>query len=232
MNDIFEKMKKDFDEFMAQAQKFVEETKVGNLNTGGYNTGNLNTGDYNTGNLNTGDYNTGHANTGSHNTGNCNTGGWNTGHGNTGGWNTGTCNAGRCNTGLSNTGNFNTGNFNTGNCNTGNYNTGYCNTITPTDILVFNQPCKRSDWENAKKPLWMNVNLTFWVRKEDMTSAEKKAHPTYKTTGGYVKVYKSLHEAYKDSWDKASKEDKELTFKLPNFDIEVFKEIFGFTPEI
>lgn len=242
MNYVFKKMKKDFDEFMTEAQKFVEETKANNHNTGDYNTGHHNSGDYNTGDYNTGDYNTkdyntGYCNAGYRNSGCHNTGHWNTGSRNDGRCNVGDCNIGSWNTGNRNAGNFNAGDWNEGNCNTGNWNTGdwntgFFNTITPSKILVFNKSCKFCEWNKAKKPQWIHVSLTRWIAEEDMTDKEKKAHPTYKTLSGYLKVYKTLREAYKDSWDKASKEDKELTFKLPNFDIEVFKEIFGFEPII
>lgn len=210
--DIFEQMQKDFDEFLKEAKKLVEKEKMeckntGDCNTGCRNTGDCNTGNRNTGAFNTGNRNTGHFNTGNGNTGNCNTGNWNTGH-------------------------WNTGHRNTGDYNTGNYNTGYCNTITPDDILIFNKPGKRSDWNDAKKPDWMHVSLTQWISEEYMTDKEKEAYPSYVTTGGYLKVYPTLQAAYVDSWNKASKEDRELTFKLPNFDIDVFKEIFGFEPKM
>ena len=186
MNDILEKMKKDFDEFMAEAKKFVEEQK----NEGRLNTGYCNSGDFNSGDFNSGDFNSGDFNSGNRNSGNCNSG------------------------------DFNSGNF----------NSGYCNTITPDDVLIFNKPAKRADWEKVQKPNWMYVSLTQWIPEEDMTYKEKEAYPSYITTGGYLKVYSTLQAAYVDAWDKASKEDRALTFKLPNFDIEVFKEIFGFTP--
>ena len=223
--DIFEQMQKDFDEFLKEAKKLVDKEKMERCNTGDWNTGYRNTGNCNTGNRNTGDCNTGDWNTGNRNTGYRNTGNWNTGN-----RNTGDCNTGAWNTGNRNTGDWNTGNRNTGDWNTGNHNTGYCNTITPDDILIFNKPAKRSDWEKAEKPEWMYVSTTQWIYEEDMTDKEKEAYPSYVTTGGYLKVYPTLQAAYVDAWEKASKEDKELTFKLPNFDIEVFKEIFGFTP--
>ena len=112
--------------------------------------------------------------------------------------------------------------------NSGYWNTGYCNSISPDDCLIFNKPAKRSDWENAVKPEWIYVSLTEWIEESDMADKEKEAFPSYITTGGYLKVYESLKHAYIESWEKASKEDRELTFKLPNFDIEVFKEVFGF----
>ena len=159
--------------------------------------------------------NTGDSNTGDWNTGNCNTGDSNTGNWNTGDWNTG---------------DRNTGDWNTGNWNTGNWSTGYCNTVTPDDCLIFNKAAKRSDWNNADKPNWIYAKLTQWVNENDMTDKEKDAYPSYVTTGGYLKAHKNLHAAYKEAWDKATPEDRAKTFKLPHFDLEVFKEIFGFNP--
>ena len=65
-----------------------------------------------------------------------------------------------------------------------------------------------------------------------MTDKEKEANPSYLTKGGYLKEYNSLKEAYVEAWEKASEEDKLKTFKLPNYDEDVFKEVFGFTPNI
>ena len=166
-------------------------------------------------NRNTGEWNTGDWNTGDCNTGDCNTGNWNTGYSNTGDWNTGKWNTGYCNT---------------GDWNTGNWNTGYCNTVTPDDCLIFNKPSKRSVWKNAEKPQWIYASLTKWIDDSDMTDKEKEAFPTYVTTGGYLKSYTSLKHAYVESWEKASGEDRQKTFNLPNFDAEVFEEIFGFNP--
>lgn len=59
-----------------------------------------------------------------------------------------------------------------------------------------------------------------------MTEQEKTENPTYKTTGGYLKVYK-YKEAWLKAWNSATEEDKQLLYALPNFDAEVFKEISG-----
>jgi len=184
-----------------------------------------NTGDCNTGNRNIGDCNTGHWNTGDYNTGHCNTGDYNTGN-----RNTGHCNTGDCNTGNRNIGDCNTGHCNIGDYNTGHWNTGHCNTITPDEILIFNKLGKREDWDNAKKPNWMFVDLTEWINESNMTDKEKEAYPSYVTTGGYLKCYPSLKAAYIEAWENADKEDRDKTFKLPNFDPVVFEEIFGFNP--
>lgn len=118
---------------------------------------------------------------------------------------------------------------NTGNCNTGNWNTGYFNTITPDDVLIFNKSAKRKDWENTRKPDWICFYLTEWVTESEMTDKEKEAYPSYTTTGGFLKVCTSCQHAAIEAWNKTSQEDKELTLKLPNFDDDVFKEIFGFS---
>ena len=209
-----------------------ETTNTGNWNTGNWNTGDRNTGHRNTGNWNTGDRNTGHWNTGDRNTGNRNTGYCNTGYRNTGYWNTGDRNTGDRNTGNRNTGYWNTGYRNTGHWNTGDRNTGYCNTITPEEVLIFNKLCSIKKWEKASKPDWMYARLTQWITEDDMTKKEKESNPSYITTKGYLKFYSNIQHAYIEGWEKASKEDRELTFELPNFDIKVFKEIFGFTPTL
>ena len=170
------------------------------------NTGDYNTGDYNTGSCNTGDYNTGDYNTGDYNTGDYNTGNGNTGDGNTGG--------------------YNTGNGNTGNWNNCGFETGYFNTEESKTVRVFNQECSFDEWDNIEKPNFLYFNSTEWVYASDMSEAEKAANPSYETTGGYLKQYE-YKEAFKKSWDNASKEDRALLFKLPNFDAEIFKEISG-----
>jgi len=141
-------------------------------------------------------------------------------------------NTGNMNTGYWNTGNMNTGDRNTGNWNTGNMNTGYCNSITPKKCLIFNKEALIEDWKNAEKPEWIYADLTIWIEELKMTDKEKEAYPSYVTTGGYLKAYNSLKEAYVDAWEKASEEDKLKIFKLPNYNEDVFKEVFGFTPNV
>ncbi len=194
------------------------------------NTSNSNTGNFNTGNGNAGYCNTGHSNTGNCNTGNWNAGDRNTGDRNTGDYNTGDCNIGDYNTGDCNTGDYNTGYWNTGYWNTGDCNTGYCNSITPDTCLIFNKEGRREDWANADKPDWMYATLTKWICKDDMTDKEKEAYPSYTTTGGYLKHYTSLKHAFIEAWEKADEEDRAKTRKLPNFDEDVFEEVFGFNP--
>ena len=208
--------------------------------TGRCNTGDWNTGNCNTGNCNTGNCNTGNCNTGNRNTGDCNTGDWNTGNCNTGDWNTGNCNTGNCNTGDCNTGNCNTGNCNTGNCNTGNRNTGDwnkssfntgCFNTEEQKIMLFNKPSNMtySEWLDSDARYLLNQipkDVVEWVYEEDMTDEEKAAHPTYETTGGYLKVLDES-ECGQLWWGSLSDRRKEIIKAIPNFDAEIFFQCTG-----
>jgi hypothetical protein len=193
-------------------------------NTGDLNTGDSNTGHCNTGNGNTGDSNTGYLNTGNGNTGDLNTGNGNTGHRNTGGLNTGDFNTGGLNTGHRNTGDLNIGNKNTGDWNIGNFNTGYLCTDTPK-VRIFN---KETDVPRGDIhfPAWMYFDLVKWVKSDDMTEAEKEAHPEHETTGGYLKQL-DYKEAAQASYNNATREDQDKVEQLPNYDPEILFEIFG-----
>ena len=193
---------------------------TGLCNTGNWNTGNRNTGDWNTGNWNTGNRNTGNWNTGNCNTGNCNTGNRNTGNRNTGNWNTGN----------RNTGNWNTGNRNTGDWNKSSFNTGCFNTEEST-IMLFNKPSEWTyrDWLNSDaRYLLMDIpkDVVEWVYENYMTEDEKKAHPSYKTTGGYLKILDES-ECAQIWWDGLSEADRNKIKSIPNFDIEIFEQCTG-----
>ncbi len=190
-------------------------------NAGDYNAGDWNAGDDNAGNGNAGDDNAGSWNAGNDNAGNGNAGSYNAGNGNAGSYNAGDYNAGNWNAGGWNTGNRNAGGWNAGNC-----NAGYFNIDTQDTIRVFGVDCKREDWIRAYKPSFLFFDLTEFIIDTAMTNKEKSDHPKYKTTGGYLKKYE-YKEAFKKSWDNASDEDKELLYKLPNFNADIFKEISG-----
>ena len=183
---------------------------TGRCNTGNCNTGDWNTGDWNTGNCNTGNRNTRNWNTGNRNTGNCNTGNCNTGD-----WNTGNCNTGNCNTGDWNKSSFNTGCFNT----------------EEQKIMLFNKPSDMtySEWLGSDARYLLNQipkDVVEWVYEEDMTDAEKAAHPTYETTGGYLKVLDES-ECGQLWWGSLSDRRKEIIKAIPNFDAEIFFQCTG-----
>ena len=183
---------------------------IGKNCTGRCNTGNRNTGDWNTGNRNTGD-----CNTGNRNTGNRNTGDWNTGNRNTGDWNTG---------------NRNTGDWNTGDWNKSSFNTGCFNT-EEQKIMLFNKPSNMtySEWLDSDARYLLNQipkDVVEWVYEEDMTDEEKAAHPTYETTGGYLKVLDES-ECGQLWWGSLSDRRKEIIKAIPNFDAEIFFQCTG-----
>ena len=183
-----------------------------------------------TGRCNTGDWNTGDWNTGDWNTGDCNTGDWNTGNRNTGNRNTGDCNTGNRNTGNRNTGNRNTGNRNTGDWNKSSFNTGCFNT-EEQKIMLFNKPSNMtySEWLDSDARYLLNQipkDVVEWVYEEDMTDEEKAAHPTYETTGGYLKVLDES-ECGQLWWGSLSDRRKEIIKAIPNFDAEIFFQCTG-----
>jgi hypothetical protein len=185
----------------------TKDTNTGYYNTGNYNTGNHNTGNHNTGNHNTGYYNTGNDNTGYHNTGNYNTGNYNTGN--------------------DNTGHYNTGNDNTGNYNTGSFHVGCFNTVDAEKAYYFNTLIARAVWDAAKKPIWLyKPSPTTWVESMSMTDQEKTDNPTYKTTGGYLRV-NDIKAEWRNAYEGASAEDIQAVRDLPAFDYDVFEQITG-----
>ena len=168
--------------------------------TGLCNTGNRNTGNRNTGNRNTGDRNTGNRNTGDYNTGDCNTG------------------------------NRNTGNYNTGDWNIISSSAGCFNTKTQK-MIMFNKPCDWTleDWRNSKAGWLLNQiqrNVVEWVFSCDMTDEEKAAHPTYETTGGYLKILDNS-ECAQLWWNDLDEEEREVIYSLPNFDADIFEKCTG-----
>ena len=191
-------------------QELLTIVNTGKDCTGLRNTGDRNTGDWNTGDRNTGDWNTGDWNTGNRNTGNWNTGNWNTGDRNTGDWNTG---------------DRNTGDWNKSSCNTGCFNT------EEQKIMLFNKPSNMTynDWLRSDARYLLNhipKDVVEWVYEKDMTDEEKAAHPTYETTGGYLRVLDES-ECAQIWWDGLSETDKSTIKAIPNFNGEIFEECTG-----
>ena len=173
---------------------------------------------------------TGRCNTGDWNTGNRNTGDWNTRDWNTGDWNTGNRNTGNRNTGDWNTGNRNTGNWNTGDWNKSSFNTGCFNT-EEQKIMLFNKPSDMTyrEWIDSDARYLLNQipkDVVEWVYEEDMTDEEKAAHPTYETTGGYLKVLDES-ECGQLWWGSLSDRRKDIIRAIPNFDSDIFFQCTG-----
>ena len=129
-----------------------------------------------------------------------------------------------------NTGKSCTGLCNTGDCNKSSFNTGCFNTEEST-IMLFNKPSEWTygDWLNSDaRYLLMDIpkDVVEWVYEEDMTDEEKKAHPSYKTTGGYLKILDES-ECAQIWWDGLSEADRNKIKSIPNFDIEIFEQCTG-----
>ncbi len=182
------------------------KNSTGNCSTGYYSTGNWSTGYCSTGNCSTGDYSTGN---------------WSTGYRSTGNWSTG-----YCSTGDRSTGNFSTGHYSTGNWSISNYSTGHFSTEDYSGFGAFDKPCTIEEWSAVYKPYWIYFSLTEWVDKEDMNDKEKEDNPSYKTTGGYLRVY-GYQEAWRKAYDSATREEQLKIKDLPNFDKDKFKQISG-----
>ena len=164
--------------------------------------------------------NTGKGNSGRCNSGDCNSGNWNSGN-----WNSGDCNSGDCNSG-----NRNSGNRNSGDCNKTSFSSGCFNT-EEQKILMFNKPSEWTyrDWFNSKARYLMNQiqsDVVEWIWASDMTDEEKKAHPEYETTGGYLKEL-SNEDCCANWWKNLSDEEKGIILAIPNFDAEIFEQITG-----
>ena len=202
--------------------KIFENSLAGGYrNSGNWNSGNINSGSLNSGNMNSGSWNSGNINLG-----NMNSGYMNSGSGNSGYMNSGNENSGNRNSGIRNSGNWNSGNWNSGNWNSGNMNSGAFNTETPDDVMVFNKPCKRIDFENYLIPNFVYFELTYWVDESKMTDAEKVADPHFHLRGGQLRK-KGYKEAFRASWEVADKVDRDRIKDCPNFDANIFFEISG-----
>lgn len=218
------------------------EDNTGWLNTGSHNSGSGNTGDFNSGSdnsgnhnfgsNNTGTYNVGHYNTGYSNAGHHNNGNYNFGNHNMGNGNTGNFNSGASNSGEGNIGSWNSGWFNLGNWNSGNRNTGCFNTKNHVAYCFFDKPV-RSSRRVFKYPRFLYFDLVERKFEENMTEKEKRLHPEYKVTGGYLKEFE-YKKAFRASFMRAKKredwpEQYELLKALPNFNYHIFEEISGIT---
>ena len=146
----------------------------------------------------------------------------NSGYGNSGDGNSGYWNSGDWNSGDGNSGYWNSGDWNSGDWNSGYWNSGYLNTDKPK-IRIFN---KETDLKEIDFPSYFYFHLTEFIDVDDMTEKEKKDYPHYKTTTGFLRVFK-YKDAWKNSFDKATKEDVKKTLELPNFSHKLFEEISG-----
>lgn len=128
------------------------------------------------------------------------------------------------------TGNRNTGDWNTGDWNKSSFNTGCFNT-EEQKIMLFNKPSNMTyrEWLESDARWLLNQipkDVVEWVYEEDMTDEEKAAHPTYETTGGYLKVLDES-ECGQLWWGSLSDRRKDIIRAIPNFDSDIFFQCTG-----
>ena len=180
------------------------------VNAGKDCTGLCNSGDYNSGNWNSGNCNSGNRNSGDRNSGNCNSGDWNSGD-----WNSGNRNSGDCNSGDWNSTSFSSGCFNT----------------EESEIMMFNKPSGwgYKDWIQSEARFLLSQipkDVVEWIYESDMTNEEKEAHPTYKTTGGYLKKLDES-DCAQMWWNGLLEHQRNIIKALPNFDPGIFFQCTG-----
>lgn len=143
----------------------------------------------------------------------------------------------KANTNSSSSGFCNSGDRNSGNCNSGDWNSSSFNSgCFSTEEHKINMFDGQSDWfymdwlnSSARDILYhcpQSETVLEWINDSDMTDEEKKANPTYKTTGGYLKVTKENGNR-QEWWDHLAEEDKDKVKALPNFDAEKFYKCTG-----
>ena len=98
---------------------------------------------------------------------------------------------------------------------------------------MFDKDCdwNYTDWtrSNARHILldcpWP-ITIVKWIRESEMTDKEKDENPSYKTTGGYLKITgKKLNR--QEWWDSLTEEDRDTVKALPNFDAKKFYKCTG-----
>lgn len=90
-----------------------------------------------------------------------------------------------------------------------------------------------NQWRNSRAYdlLWdVDSQPTEWIYADDMTDQEKIDHPTYETTGGYLKE-RDISKAHQEWWDKLNDDQKQCIKEIPNFDAKKFKQITGIDVE-
>ena len=97
--------------------------------------------------------------------------------------------------------------------------------------MLFNKPSDMTyrEWIDSDARYLLNQipkDVVEWVYEEYMTDEEKAAHPTYETTGGYLKV-PDESECGQIWWGSLSDRQKNIIKAIPNFDAEIFFQCTG-----
>jgi hypothetical protein len=96
-------------------------------------------------------------------------------------------------------------------------------------MRAFNKPCDYTYKEFRQKWGYKDVELplTAWINKEDMTAEEKKSVNGWEQMGGYLKSGLTYKQAWAVAWSKATQDQKDWYQSFPNFDAAIWLEITG-----
>ena len=149
-------------------------------------------------------------------------------NGNTGLFNSGYRNSGHRNSGHMNSGDRNSGDMNSGIANKCNGSNGiFCNE-SDMNIRIFNKPSGMSLHDFYVSKFWEAMcsapyDLTVW---KFYTEEECAADPEKGRMVGHL-VVRTPEEAWAEWWNKLTDENREIIKQIPNFDLDVFKDITG-----
>jgi hypothetical protein len=147
-----------------------------------------------------------------------------TGYRSTGNRSTGDYSTGNRSTGDYSTGNRSTGDYSTGYRSISNYSTGHFCTVDYMGFSCFNKPITKEERDKQYIPNRLYFDVTERIEQDGMTEEEKRDNPTYKTTGGYLKVY-DYKEAFQKSYNKATRKEQLKIKDIIHFDADIFFEI-------
>ena len=85
------------------------------------------------------------------------------------------------------------------------------------------------EWMDSEARYLLNQmpkGVVEWVYEVDMTDEEKEQHPSYETTGGYLKVLDES-ECGQLWWGSLSDHQKNIIMAIPNFDPDIFNQCTG-----
>ncbi len=92
---------------------------------------------------------------------------------------------------------------------------------------VFNKNVSKEEYEKVSNSLsGINILMTAWVKKENMTSDEKDSVSGWDQMGGCLKSF-TYQDAWKNWWSSAAQELKDKILNIPQFDAKIFKGITG-----
>ena len=101
--------------------------------------------------------------------------------------------------------------------------------------MMFNKPSGwgYKDWMQSEARFLLNQipkDVVEWIYESDMTDEEKEVHPSYKTTGGYLKELDES-DCAQMWWNGLLEHQRNIIKALPNFDAKIFKQCTGITIE-